>query len=278
MQSDSKIATGDKFQAWLRLDPAHLPVALRRTASAVRGFMVLLDATSHPWEKAPDVAVLRRALAEYRVGTGDGLLAGQVQQNLAIKALLEGYSRAALDLLPETGQSEHAALLMCDLQTLLHGSKGPLTTLPPSSYPPVEMPTQPPPGLLHLLSRASQSRWQPPTLSPSRDADRLHEASQNQLPTWLATLEKNHQPLDDQGKKQLVVARELLHAAVTQSHGDDDENQQWLRQLSAKGVSGLGLLERALALEYKREKALLNDTALELEHLPDFLNNLNLNK
>ena len=121
----------------LRQVPAQdLPADLQPSLRGLAALEELRAALTLPAREVPDAEALGRSLADFRSGftTADGgtnveTLAGQLRQELAVKAFLEGHASQARALLSAGGPPEHAAKLLRDIRVLFAG-KGEVQTDP----------------------------------------------------------------------------------------------------------------------------------------------------
>ncbi|HZT83361.1 MAG TPA: hypothetical protein VFA26_24230 [Gemmataceae bacterium] len=156
-------------EAMRRLEGRSLPEPLREVVRGLRALAELEGAAAVKWERPPDVARLRQNVVEFeRVATAQGepTLARALQQDLAMKALLDGHPAEARALLPTDGPPDHAARLVRDLKALLLG-EGKVESQPARKA--VDsLPDRgggrrdPPPALRPLFPEGSRESWRPP--------------------------------------------------------------------------------------------------------------------
>jgi hypothetical protein len=172
LQASGRDRPAETLQAARRIALAELPDDLAKAARNFTALAEVQQALAEPWKAAPDVARLRTSVAELEpiLSGADGdpkgeVLRQQLQQELALKAFLEGHVKEARALLPVGGSPEHAARLLRDMQALLEG-KGEVTTEPARRVAPAP-PGQgdgaraPPPGLKPLLPEGPADGWRP---------------------------------------------------------------------------------------------------------------------
>jgi hypothetical protein len=161
-----------------KVDSANLPASLRAPADSLRGLAELRSLAAGRWTKAPDVTAIKQSLRRFERGLArlsgvDKHLASKLQQDLAVKALLEGHPAEYKKLMPADGPSEHAAQLLRDLKAMALGG-GKVETWPAKSSLPAEpgkgpaSPRGPPPGLKPLLPEGEALGWRPPVAESAR--------------------------------------------------------------------------------------------------------------
>jgi hypothetical protein len=172
-----------------KLDAVNLPAKLRASAEALRGLAELRSLAGGRWKAAPDVAAIKQSLARFERGLArlpgaDRTLTAKVQQDLAVKALLEGHPGEYKSLMPADGPAEHAASLLRDLKALALG-EGKVETWPAKSALPAEPgkgPASlrgPPEGLKPLLPEGEALGWRPPVAeSAAADLPPLEKAAE----------------------------------------------------------------------------------------------------
>jgi hypothetical protein len=182
------------------LDRSDLPDDLSRLARSLRGLAELRAALDRKWTKAPDVAGLKQSLTRFEGGvrdvSGDASLGKKLQQELAVKAALDGHAGLAMNLLPEGGPAPHAANLLRDMRALALG-EGKVQTGPALAT--LRWPGRPS-GLEALIPRSARQGWRPPArdsageLPPLQQAEKVGAAvlarAEKILPERQAALDK----------------------------------------------------------------------------------------
>src|SRR5262249_18594596 len=129
---------------------------------AVRGLKGLAELQAHVEGRPdgpPDVAALRRSVADLRAGLGRDGLVGRVLQDLALRTGLEGYGGEAGALLPAGGELRPAAGLLRDLKALVLG-EGEVGTAPARQAAGPQA-NEPPPGPRLLQPEGEAGGWRP---------------------------------------------------------------------------------------------------------------------
>jgi hypothetical protein len=191
-----------------------LPADLRGPVEGLRGLSQLRDAAGADAGRPPDVAAIKngaadfeRAIAALPGGKADPTLVKQVQQDLAVKAFLDGHPAEARSLLPADGPAEHAANLLRDMKAIGLG-EGKVTTWPaeraltPEPGKGGDGARGPPRGMEPLIPEGAREGWRPPAresakadLPPIEKAAQLGKALQSDAETGLkaecATLDQD---------------------------------------------------------------------------------------
>lgn len=271
LENQSAGTSHEIITTWDHLKPWNLPESMQLNAAELRGIRLLETMISNRWESAPDTKKIRQNLEDFRNGSQNGSLASQIQENLAMKALMEGYPRVALNLLPTQGDSNHAKKLLSDFITLIEGSGGPISTLAEAVGTPLGTKNESIPGLVLILGpnhpRVFKSDdWVIPTTILKKFQARipaLNEAlGQSQI--------KGRADLQD----RIVRVEESLHLALIQANIEEEEMVEWLNKLGSRGFMHLTGIQKALALEMKREKMPLDESVKFLKNLPNYLNQI----
>jgi hypothetical protein len=192
-----------------------LPASLRGPVEGLQALGEVRQAAS-PWKKAPDGAALReqvgkalKALEE--VPGSESRLRGEILQDLAVKAFLEGHPDAYRELMPADGPPEHAAKLLRDLKVLATGS-GKVETWPAEKAVPSEpgkgpaAPRGPPAGLEPLIPEGERAGWKPP----------VRESARADLPALEKAVELGS-TLQKQAKETVSREREPLNTRAEQA-------------------------------------------------------------
>jgi tetratricopeptide (TPR) repeat protein len=203
-------------------------------------------------------------------------LVGRLQQELAVKAFLEGHTAQARDLLPESGPSEHAANLLRDMKALVLGqgevvsdpARGVLDPKPGAG---AAAPRGPPPGLQPLLPEGSRDGWRPqlkesaladlpPTevaklaeLPPEKAAERLDSLPPQQAAKLLEQPLRRQLDAALKAESRVAEAHQLeslkaLQALRQQTNQQDQEDEKFIAEVEALLKRKLSPAERTLAV------------------------------
>jgi hypothetical protein len=254
-----------------RVRPEDLPASLQKPVYGLRGLEELRVTANQPWRQPPDMRQSKRLVGDLRAGGGDTALAGRVQQDLAVRAFLEGHPAEARALLPGNGPPEHAARLLRDLKTVALG-KGEVGTWPARGalgVKPGEVagPAQMPPGLRPLVPEGTAQGWRPGVRESARaDLPPLEEAARLEKPLRdqaAAGLKAQREAVNLRGASALNAVRGLSQRRPDNKAEDEDFKKRLpgngvpLKTVLAKVEAQLGrklsVLERTLAEQLARQ-------------------------
>jgi hypothetical protein len=205
-----------------------LPATLRGPVEGLQALGEVRQA-AEPWKKAPDGAALReqvnKALKALEEVPGfETRLRGEILQDLAVKAFLEGHPDAYRELMPADGSPEHAALLLRDLKALATGT-GKVETwsgekaVPSAPGKGPASPRGPPAGLEPLIPEGARAGWTPPVRESARAdlpaLEKTGELGNTLLERVKETVSNERQPLNtraEQAKSQLRSLQERVQA------------------------------------------------------------------
>jgi hypothetical protein len=171
------------------IEPAHLPRSVQVHADALRGLAELQQISGQKWTRAPDTVAIRQAVTRIERGLAQvpgtsPQLGKQIQQELAVRAFVEGHPQSYFQLMPKGGPKPHAAQMLRDLKALALGEGTVGTAVGKSALPaePGAGPASPraPPGLEPLVPEGARSSWRPPIReSASADLPALEKAAES---------------------------------------------------------------------------------------------------
>lgn len=235
-----------------------LPAQHGRALKGLIAFEQLRQSATGKAKTSPDVAGLKQHVQDFRAALenlpkgGGRELAFRIQQELAVKAFLEGHVAAARALWPAAGSPEHAQNLLRDMRALATGG-GEVTTPPGQGAVPAGpskggKPPVPPVGLSPLLPDGPGDGWKPPArgslrtglpplVEAAREADTLRDGITRHFEKQRLDLAPHFLPHLKRLElhAQQLSRQEKIHAA-------------WLELVTAKVGGKLAPVERAVAL------------------------------
>jgi hypothetical protein len=261
-------------EAFQRVDRNMVPEDLHPAVDGLRGLAELRAAVESPWKGPPESARLQRSLTDLQQAISklpgqpkDSTLVNCIQQDLAVRAFLEGHSATADALWPAKASPEHAARLLRDMKALLTGKGEVITPLGRQAVP-VEPgqggapPRGPPPGLKPLLPEGSGEGWRPPVRGAATEGlPPLEEAAQKTQPLRDAVPPRLRQERDALAIHPHFQHLQHLHQQL-QRH--EQEERLRLKELEKKLAHPLQPAEQAWALQQLQEQP-VDEVAKELE-------------
>jgi hypothetical protein len=244
-----KILGGSKLVGWGHvIDPNDVPGALYVLFLGVNGLEHLRAHSRERWTQPPNVAGIKALVASLKAAIGDQAVISAVQQDLAVKALLDGQAAAAVDLLPENGSPEHAAELLRDVKALVLGEGEIETGAVGRSLTPYDKgdAPAPPPGVVPLLAEGAGNGGKLRVSAPaSRGLTPLEEPARIEEP-----LRRRFQAGIRQERDHLEAAaqrlRDHLQVLVAKSQEQDQKEEAFLYNLESLLGQRLAPLERAV--------------------------------
>jgi hypothetical protein len=180
LKTDDRLQPTEMIAALQKVNGESLPRNLRDMVEGIQGLGQLRVEADASGERPPDVAAIRKNVADFERGIAtlpeakaDPTLAKRVQQDLAVKAFLDGHSSEARQLLPRDGPAEHAADLFRDMKAMMLG-EGKVVTWPaeqalaPKPGEGGGTPRGPPPGMRPLIPEGAREGWRPPVRENAR--------------------------------------------------------------------------------------------------------------
>lgn len=282
-----------------QLDAANLPASLRQGVTGLRGLAELRLIAEGRWPNGPDLPRIKQSLADFHAQAADSNLVARLQQDLAVRAFLEGFPGEARSLLPANGPPEHAANLLRDMRALVLG-EGQVGTWPAeraldagAGAPKQPTPPAPPPGLRSLIPEGEQQGWRPPVREsalagltpvepgtkptqnpapPAGEAGRagpapLTDAIRLEIP-WRTQLTMSIQKQTELAQQQGLLALQLVQQAQKQHQQEDEEDGKLLAEVAALLGRQLTPVERALAWQLRRQGKNAAQIAAELRQAP----------
>jgi hypothetical protein len=210
-----------------------LPAPVREPVRGLRGIAEVRLAAERG-APPPDVARVKQAVADLRAGTGNAELAGRVQQDLAVKALLDGHPAEARQLLPADGPPEHAARLLRDMKALALGQGEVSTTPAREAVAGKPGPRDPPPGLKPLVPEGKVEGPRPGVresaladLPPVEEAGRLEQPLKQQA-------EANSQAERKSLQQRARATAQHLQGLHQRYQKDEDEQKKMIEDLEKR--------------------------------------------
>ena len=254
---------GETAEAMQQVKSELLSGRLKDLANSMRGLADIRAAGETRWNGTPDIPRLRRGIADFQKQSGEIPLAQRVQQDLAVKLFLEGYSQPARELLPDDGPPGHAADLLRDVKGLLLG-RGEMRTWPARQSLTTGLnPENVPPAVQSLIPKDRLRDWRPPaagTAAAGRPAleevARLEKSLRDQVRTGLQAEREavRHHALEVEDQVQ-----RLEKGLQQQAEADDTVAAELTAQLQRP----LAPAERMLVWHMRRQdKKLLAMTAV----------------
>jgi hypothetical protein len=180
LKSDERLQPAEMTAALQKVNGQNLPRNLRDLVEGMQGLGQLRAEAVASGERPPNVAAIQKNVADFERGiatlpeaTADPTLAKRLQQDLAVKAFLNGHPSEARQLLPRDGPVGHAADLLRDMKAMMSG-EGKVATWPAEQVlapKPGEgggTPRGPPPGVRPLIPEGAREGWRPPVRESAR--------------------------------------------------------------------------------------------------------------
>jgi hypothetical protein len=180
LKRDDGLQPAEMSAALQKVNGENLPRNLRDLAEGMQGLGQLRAEAVASGERPPDVTAVQKNVANFERGIAtlpeakaDPTLAKRVQQDLAVKAFLDGHSSEARELLPRDGPPGHAADLLRDMKAMMSG-EGKVVTWPaeqalaPKPGEGGGSPRGPPPGVRPLIPEGAREGWRPPIRESAR--------------------------------------------------------------------------------------------------------------
>jgi hypothetical protein len=198
--------SAEMIAALRRVNGTNLPPKLRTLVEGLQGLGQLQEAAAASGARPPNVATIKKNVADFERGIAtlpaakdDPTLVKRFQQDLAVKAFLNGHASEASELLPPDGPAPHAADLLRDMKAMISG-EGKVVTWPaeqaltPKPGEGGGTPRGPPPGVRPLIPEGAREGWRPPVrenakadLPPIEKAADLGKALQSRAEAELKT-------------------------------------------------------------------------------------------
>jgi hypothetical protein len=262
------LKTGDRLQsaemtaALQKVNGENLPRNLRDLVKGMQGLEQLRAEAVASGERPPNVAAVQKSVAAFERGIAtlpeakaDPTLPKRLQQDLAVKAFLEGHSSEARQLLPRDGPAEHAADLLRDMKAMMSG-EGEVVTCPaqqalaPKPGEGGGTPRGPPPGMRPLIPEGAREGWRP----------RVRESARADLPPIEKAVELG-EVLQSRAAAELKAERTSLGERATKSQQRLQGIDLHIRQNEAEEK------RRFTAMEAKLGRKLEPDERVHVCHL-----------
>jgi hypothetical protein len=250
-RTKAALQTGDRG-AWQAVSAEDLSGQLRAAVQGFRGSHELKAASERSWETPPVAAALRRAVADYREGSGNAGRATQILQDLSARSFLEDHPSEARKLLPRHGDPEHAAALLRDIKVTLAGG-GAVHTAPVAHFAVPEPASGgatsrgPPPVLKALVPEGSAEGWRPPvTDRATADLPPLTEAVREEA-TYEEKVKQELPKEAEAAQTQVRQAYPNIRSAAQSAQREEDDDEKLFKDLEGRLGRPLTGTERALA-------------------------------
>jgi hypothetical protein len=174
LKTDDRLQPAEMIAALQKVNGESLPRNLRDMVEGMQGLGQLRAESVASGERPPNVTAIRKNIADFERGIAtlteakaDPTLVKCVQQDLAVKAFLDGHPSEARQLLPRDGPAEHAAHLLRDMKAMMLG-EGKVVTWPAEQALAPRLgkgggtPRGPPPGMRPLIPEGAREGWRPP--------------------------------------------------------------------------------------------------------------------
>jgi hypothetical protein len=189
LKTDDRLQPAEMTAALQKVNGQNLPRNLRTLVEGMQGLGQLRGEAVASGERPPKVAAIRKNVADFDRGIAtlseakaDPTLVKRLQQDLAVRAFLNGHSSEARQLLPRDGPTGHAADLLRDMKAMMLG-EGKIATWPaeqalaPKPGEGGGTPRGPPPGMRPLIPEGAREGWRPPVRENARtDLPPIEEA------------------------------------------------------------------------------------------------------
>jgi hypothetical protein len=255
------------------IDKANLPKSVEPHIDALRGLAELKQIASGKWLAAPDAARVKDVVGRLDRGLsaarqGELAIGKMIQQELAVRAYLEGHTEGYFKLMPEGGSKEFAGKLLRDLKAAALGEGKVETSVVKSALPAEPGAGAPapraPPGIEPLLPEGARSSWRPPIKeSAAADLPPLEKAAEAgpaiqrhaeaQLPAERKTLE---------GKAE--TARVNLNQVYGRVIAPEQAERRRMAEIEAELERRLGVEERVRVRDWLEAKRTIPQMVADL--------------